>query len=168
MEMIQPQLGAPTAAAIDGAISRALEFNSGHKDAEDRSADSRGSETDNAVEEVFGKRGSYERGFVLSAGIIVALLLIGRALLGPTPMLGILVPAIVLSGAIGNCFRRKTLPSDNRRASTLGKCWTMGILCGPLLAILARHSLSRTESAALATSWLATAIGTLAATLPFV
>ena len=110
------------------------------------------------AEEVLGPTGSYERGFVITAAFLFVSLLAARWVVGDHPLVGVVVPAIVLASLLGVKLRQGVVPTRGWLAST-PRCAAAGVACPPLLTSIARDSFSRTERAALATSWAAMLIG---------
>lgn len=146
----------PTAAAIDTAMARALSFDPEHADEPTPSQSIRGK-----VGEVLGQSGSFERGFVQTAGIIVAGLLLGRIVTGNTALLGAVVPLALLASFVTYKALRGITPARQWLA-TKPRQIVLGIACSPALTWLTRGSFNRSERATVWTAWSAALIGVAA------
>ncbi len=146
----------PTAAAIDTAMARALSFESEHTDepAPSNSVTSK-------VSNLLGESGSFERGFVQTAAIIVAGLLVGRIVTPSTAILGAVVPLALLASFVTHKVIRGLQPSRQWLASKPRQI-ALGLACSPALTWFSRGSFNRSERATVWTAWAATAIGLLA------
>jgi len=146
----------PTAAAIDTAIAHSLSFESehmGHPTPVQAIRDK--------VDGVLGRRGSFERGFVQAAGMIVAGLLLGRIVTDNSPLLGALVPLAVLGSIVTYKVFRGVSPAKPWLASKPRQI-ALGIACSPALTWLTHGSFDRSERATVWTAWSAALVGVLA------
>gem|GEM_PF-5695000 len=146
----------PTAAAIDTAMARALSFESEHTN-ESTVPNSATSKVSNLL----GESGSFERGFVQTAAIIVAGLLIGRILTPNTAILGAIVPLSLLASFVTHKVVRGIQPTRHWLA-TKPRQIALGLACSPALTWLSSGSFNRSERATVWTAWSAAAIGVLA------
>ena len=112
-----------------------------------------------------GPRGTYERGFILSAGTIVGVLTILRLVGETSPLYGIGISALILASTLaprlrrGIEMKRRGKPLQNSPAKSALTC----ILCSPLFTYLAAPAaLGRSTKAALWTSWVGMLGGTVA------
>lgn len=150
----------PTAAAIDTAMARALSFES--ESHEPRAATGRASLADR-VREVLGQSGSFERGFVQAAGLLVGGLLLGRLVTDNAALLSAIVPLTLLASLVTHKVLRGIEPARQWLA-TRPRQIALGIACSPALTWLSRGSFSRSERATLWTAWTASLIGLVALT----
>lgn len=146
----------PTAAAIDTAMARALSFEGEHEPAGPASVGQK-------VSEVLGERGSFERGFVQAAAVIVGGLLLGRLLTDNTALLSAVVPLALLASFTAHKVLRGLAPSRQWLASKPRQI-ALGLACSPALTWLTGQSFSRSERATVWTAWAATFIGLFALT----
>ena len=146
----------PTAAAIDAAMARALSFEPEQGETPIPSPSIR----DKAAS-VLGQSGSFERGFVQAAGVIVAGLLLGRMVTGNTALLGAVVPLMLLASMVTYKVIRGITPT-RRWLSTRPRQIALGIACSPALTWLARGSFDRSERATVWTAWSAALVGAAA------
>ncbi|MBL1216553.1 MAG: hypothetical protein D8M59_03570 [Planctomycetes bacterium] len=123
--------------------------------------------------EFVGGAGSYERGFVAAAVVLVIMLGAARLILGSTPVVGALVPMLALTGVLAYRLRRMSfqsarLPSDEQPApkrwgkwiNTRWKAAMLGIVCAPLLThVLKPMSPAKSHRAFIWTCWLAFLVG---------
>lgn len=146
----------PTSAAIDSALARAMSGES--SETETQSASSEEPAVASRLDDFVGRAGSYERGFVFTAGLIVAGLLAGRLLLGPTTILSVGIPLVILAGLVTPRIVRG-LPIRHPRINTRGRILATALAFPPYLFRIANDSFSRTEKSAIVTSWAASIIG---------
>lgn len=145
----------PTAAAIDTAMARALSFESDQPGSAPEAATA---SLTNKARTLLGQSGSFERGFVQTAGLIVLGLLLGRVFTPSAALLGTVVPLAVLAALTTHKVIRGIAPvkpwlAQRRRQIALG------IACSPALTRFAPGSFSRSERASLWTAWGASLIG---------
>ncbi|MCC6908789.1 MAG: hypothetical protein IT430_12665 [Phycisphaerales bacterium] len=145
----------PTAAAIDTAMAKALSFES-EPVPPTGSAGVRG-----RVADVVGEAGSFERGFVQTAGLIVGGLLLGRLVTDNTALLGAMVPLALLASFITHKAVRGLQPTKQWLGSRPRQI-ALGVACSPALTWLSRGSFSRSERATAWTAWAAALVGILA------
>lgn len=146
----------PTAAAIDTAMARALSFESEHVGPPTPARPIR-----ERVDGVLGQSGSFERGFVQAAGLIVAGLLLGRIVTDNTALLGALVPIAALGSIVTHKVIRGVSPAKHWLA-TKPRQIVLGIACSPALTWFTRGSFNRSERATLWTAWAAALVGVVA------
>jgi hypothetical protein len=113
------------------------------------------------IDEFIGKAGSYERGFVFTASVIVTGLLLSRAIFGSSSAMGIVVPLLVL-GSLYIPRIRRGLETRHPKINTRPRIVATALLLPPYLFRIATEAFSRTEKAAILTSWVATLIGSTA------
>lgn len=150
-----------TAVAIDTAIKRAMES---RKTAMKESVVKHDRVLHRiSVTDFMGKTGSYERGFILSTMIMVSMLAMSRVVIGSHPLVGIVIPMIMLAATLAWCIKniRKQASSDWLRSRI--KPILVGVGFMPYLTLKAGSSINKTHKAVLWTSWLALVIGTLTA-----
>ncbi len=148
----------PTAAAIDTAMARALSFESEHPESTPEYSSTSLMDKARAL---LGQSGSFERGFVQTAGLIVLGLLLGRLFTPSGALLGAVVPLAVLAALTTHRVIRGIAPvkpwlAQRRRQIALG------IACSPALTRFAPGSFSRSDRASLWTAWGASLIGLVA------
>ncbi len=148
----------PTAAAIDTAMARALSFESESHDSTDRPG---GPSFAARVRDALGQSGSFERGFVQAAGLLVGGLLLGRLVTENTALLSAIVPVALLASLVTHKVLRGIEPARHWLA-TRPRQIALGIACSPALTWLSRGSFSRSERATLWTAWTASLIGVAA------
>lgn len=145
----------PTAAAIDTAMAKALSFESESSEAPARAS------MKARVSELMGDRGSFERGFVQTAGLIVAGLLLGRLFTDNTALLSAMVPLALLASFVTHKAVRG-LETTRQWLATKPRQIALGVTCGPALTWLSRGSFSRSERATVWTAWAAALLGIVA------
>jgi len=158
----------PTAAAIDTAMARALSFES--EQVEEQTEEAAKSaiasitgKVSGKVKELLGQSGSFERGFVQAAGLIVVGLLVGRAVTENTALLSAVVPLSLLASLVTHKAIRGIAPTREWLA-TRPRQIVLGLACSPALTWFSRDSFNRSEKATLWTAWAAALIGLLALT----
>ncbi len=146
----------PTAAAIDTAMAKALSFESESSVQPSPPAGVRGRLTD-----LVGDAGSFERGFVQTAGMIIGGLLLGRLFTDNAALLGAMVPLALLASFITHKALRGLQPTKQWLA-TRPRQIALGVACSPALTWLSQGSFTRSEKATVWTAWSAALVGMLA------
>jgi len=161
----------PTQVAIDSAIKRAISTGSVNRAVEPEVV-----EVTPVVESTFarnlntffGRAGSFERGFILTASLLLGLLSLVRIFFGSQPWIGVMVPMGILSMTLAYSLTWAgdgLVNRSSRLMNTRLKTILLGIVCAPLLSWFSRKKLSHAQIAILSTSWVAMMIGTISAGL---
>jgi len=179
-----------TVEAIDGAIAKAIRYRKqvtasdtasrvatpATSDAEEATQDSQTSQVESPagiqhritgcakkVDAIVGNKGTFERGFILTAACMIMPLLLGRLIFGNESYVGIVVPMLMLSVILGTIILKGIQPVRGMKLmNTRIKQALVGVLCAPLLTILAPGACSRSSAAALWTAWAGLVLGTVA------
>ncbi len=115
------------------------------------------------VETVVGNKGTFERGFILTAACMIVPLLLGRLIFGNESYVGIVVPMLMLVMILATIILKGIQPVRGMKLiNTRIKQALVGVLCAPLLTILAPGSCSRSSVASLWTAWAGLVLGTVA------
>lgn len=129
-----------------------------------------------------GGAGSYERGFVSAAVVLVVLLGTARLILGSTPVVGAVVPMLLLAcilayrlrhtrfgatpGADGEAVDAQFSGRIGRFIDTRWKAAILGIVCAPALMHFVRTmSPAKSQRAFIWTCWLAFLVGSFGVAL---
>lgn len=150
----------PTAAAIDTAISRAR-ISSDEPTGPATTPQFEAPRKPRSIDTFLGQPQTLERGFILGAGVLVALLAIGRFGLHAGPALGMTAPLAILLCVIAHRMIRGGIRPTKRWLSSRTRCAALGVACAPLLTRWAPDSFGRTEKSLLWTVWAAFIIGAL-------
>ncbi len=113
---------------------------------------------------IVGPAGTYERGFILSAGTIAAVLTVLRLAGETSPLYSIGISGLILAGTLAPCLQRGIeMQRGKRLQNSPAKSALACILCSPLFTYLAApNALGRSTKAALWTSWVGMLGGTVA------
>lgn len=148
-----PLTSPPTAAAIEVAIAKAWDRSNGDvprtAEAGDRS---------DSLDELIGREGSYERGFLLGIALLAVTALTARVAVGWTAVLAVGVPLAVLFILLSHQSRRFRVDGQTDRVRA-AQFVISGLLCAPMHLVNFQDVLTRAEKALLCTTWGAVVIG---------